>query len=140
MMKNKKEINTKKGLENLKIYKLAERLEIFIHKVTENFPKDERFRSVDQLRRSSSSTADNISESYNRYSYGDKINRMYIARGEAGETKAGVRRAFKKGFVSKKIADFVDEKYTELIKGINGYIAYLKKMAKEKKDRKIDSL
>jgi len=120
-------------LENLEIYKLAERLEIFIHRVTEKFPKDEKYRSVDQLRRSSSSTTDNISESYHRYSYGDKINRMYIARGEAGETKAGIRKAFKKGFVSKKITTFVDEKYTELIKGINGYIAYLKRMEKEKK-------
>jgi len=123
----------KGGLENLEIYKLAERLEIFIHRVTEKFPKDEKYRSVDQLRRSFSSTTDNISESYHRYSYGDKINRMYIARGEAGETKAGIRKAFKKGFVSKKIATFVDEKYTELIKGINGYIAYLKRMEKEKK-------
>jgi len=123
----------KGGLENLEIYKLAERLEIFIHRVTEKFPKDEKYRSVDQLRRSSSSTTDNISESYHRYSYGDKINRMYIARGEAGETKAGIRKAFKKGFVSKKITTFVDEKYTELIKGINGYIAYLKRMEKEKK-------
>ena len=123
----------KGGLENLEIYKLAERLEIFIHRVTEKFPKDEKYRSVDQLRRSSSSTTDNISESYHRYSYGDKINRMYIARGEAGETKAGIRKAFKKGCLSKKIATFVDEKYTELIKGINGYIAYLKRMEKEKK-------
>jgi len=117
----------------LEIYKLAERLEIFIHKVTEKFPKDEKYRSVDQLRRSSSSTTDNISESYNRYSYGDKINRMYIARGEAGETKAGARKAFKKKFVSEKIANFIDDKYTELLKGINGYIAYLKRMEREKK-------
>lgn len=126
-------ISMKGGLDNLEIYKLAERLEIFIHKVTEKFPKDEKYRSVDQLRRSSSSTTDNISESYNRYSYGDKINRMYIARGEAGETKAGMRKAFKKGFISKKMATFVDEKYTELIKGINGYIAYLKRMEREKR-------
>lgn len=122
----------KGGLDGLKIYKLAERLEIFIYKVTEKFPKDERFRSVDQLRRSSSAVSDNISESYNRYSYGDKINRMYIARGEAGETKAGISKAFKKGFVSEKIYNFADGKYIELMKGINGYVFYLKKMNKEK--------
>jgi len=103
----------KGGLENLEIYKLAERLEIFIFKVTERFPKDEKFRSVDQLRRSSASVTDNISESYNRFSYQDKINRMYIARGEAGGTKAGTRKAFKKGFISEKIATFVGEKYNE---------------------------
>jgi len=120
------------GLENLEIYKLAERLEIFIYKVTDKFPSDEKFRSVDQLRRSSASVADNISESYNRYSFGDKINRMYIARGEAGETKSGMRKAFKKGFISEKMSKFVNEKYIVLMKGINGYIAYLKRMEKEK--------
>ena len=117
----------KGGLENLEIYKLAERLEIFIYKATKEFPIDEKFRSIDQLKRSSSSVTDNISESYNRYSYGDKINRMYIARGEAGETRSGIIKACKKDFASEKIANFTYNKYTELIKGINGYIGYLKR-------------
>jgi len=30
----------KGGLENLEIYKLAERLEVFIHKVTDKFPTE----------------------------------------------------------------------------------------------------
>lgn len=115
-----------KGIENFKIYKLAVRLELFIHKVTEKFPNDEKFRSVDQLKRSSASTSGNISESYHRFHYQDKINRMLIARGEAGETRDGIDRAYKKGFISEKINDFVFEKYTELIKGINGYIKYLR--------------
>jgi four helix bundle protein len=120
------------GLEDLKIYKLSRRLEIFIYKVTEKFPADEKFRSVDQLRRSSASVTDNIAESYNRFSYKDKINRMYIARGEAGETKSGIIKAHKKGFISEKINIFCDEKYTELMKGINGYISFLKKKQNEK--------
>ncbi|MBU1987788.1 four helix bundle protein, partial [Patescibacteria group bacterium] len=58
--------------------------------------------------------------------------RMRIDRGEAGETRDGVVRAYKKGFTTKKIAEFTYEKYTELIKGINGYIKYLKsKQGKE---------
>lgn len=115
-----------KGIKNFKVYKLAERLEIFVFRVTERFPVEEKFRSVDQLRRSSSSVADNISESYHRYHFQDKINRMLIARGEAGETRDGIVKASKKGFVSEKISDFCFEKYTDLIKGINGYIKYLR--------------
>jgi four helix bundle protein len=116
----------KGGIENLKIYKLAERLEVFLYKVTKNFPSDEKYRSVDQLRRSSSSVTDNISEAYHRYHYKDKINKLCIARGEAGETRSGITKAHKKGFVSKEITNFTYEKYTELIKGINGYIRYLR--------------
>ena len=115
-----------RGIENFKIYKLAERLEIFIYKVTNRFPPGEKYRSVDQLRRSSSSATNNISESYHRYHYNDKINRMCIARGEAGETRDGMIRAHKKGFISRKIAILTYTKYTELIKGINGYVRYLK--------------
>jgi four helix bundle protein len=117
----------KKGIEDFKIYKLAERLELFIYKVTEKFPEEEKYLSINQLRRSASSVTNNISESYHRFSYGDKINRVYIARGEAGETRDGMARAHKKGFVSQKISEFVSEKYTELIKGINGYLKYLRK-------------
>lgn len=51
---------------------------------------------------------------------------MCIARGEAGETRSGIIKAYKKGFISKTIAVFVYNKYTELIKGISGYINYLR--------------
>ncbi len=118
--------NKIKGIENFKIYKLAERLEIFIYKVTKKFPIEEKYRSIDQLRRSSASASENISESYHRYHYKDKINRMFIARGEAGETRDGIAKAYKKGFISAEMCNFIYEKYTELIKGINGYINYLR--------------
>ena len=116
-----------KGIDDLKIYRMAVRLEVFIYRVTDKFPVDEKFRSIDQLRRSSASVSDNISESYHRFHYQDKINRIYIARGEAGETRDGIMKAHLKGFTSKAINDFINIKYTELIMGINGYINYLKK-------------
>jgi len=115
------------GLDNLKVYKLSVRLEVFLHKVLkEKFPPEEKYRSVDQLSRSSSSTFNNIAESYGKYSYGVKINHLYIARGEAEETRSGVQRANKKGFISEKITEFTIDKYAELIKAINGYINFLK--------------
>lgn len=115
------------GLDNLKVYKLSVRLEVFLHKVLkEKFPLEEKYRSIDQLSRSSSSVSNNIAESYGKYSYGVKINHLYIARGEAEETRSGVQRANKKGFISEKITEFTIDKYTELIKAINGYINFLK--------------
>jgi four helix bundle protein len=71
------------GLENLWIYKLAEDLEVEIHEITKKFPKDEIFRSVDQLRRSSSSTSDNIAESYHKATVKEKTRFLSIAKGEA---------------------------------------------------------
>jgi four helix bundle protein len=114
------------GLENLNIYKLAVRLEIFIYKVLERFPAEEKYRSVDQIKRSSSSIPNNIAESYGKFSYKTRIHHLYIARGEAEETKSGIDRAYKKGFISKEMCEFTTNKYVELLKGINAYIKYLK--------------
>jgi hypothetical protein len=41
------------GLDHLKIYKMAEEAELQVYQLTGRYPKDERFLSVDQLRRSS---------------------------------------------------------------------------------------
>ncbi len=37
------------GLENLKIYTMAEELELTVFHLTKNFPHDEKYRSIDQL-------------------------------------------------------------------------------------------
>jgi len=61
------------GLENLWIYKLAEDLEVEVHEITKSFPKDEMYRSVDQLRRSSASVSNNIAESFHKTTVKEKI-------------------------------------------------------------------
>ena len=114
------------GLENLKIYNLSVRLEIFIYKVTEKFPKEEKFNSVSQLRRSCSSIPNNIAESYGRPSSKAKCQYLYVAVGEAEETRSGIDRAYKKGFITEKMRNFIIEKYTELLKGISSYVKFLK--------------
>lgn len=67
------------GLENLWIYKLAEDLEVQVHEITKSFPRDELYRSVDQLRRSSSSVSNNIAEHYHKSTTKEKIIPIAIA-------------------------------------------------------------
>lgn len=114
------------GLDNLKIYHMAEKLEIKVHDVTKTFPKDEKFRSVDQLRRSSAAVANNIAEGYTRYSYKEKVRFFYIAKGEAEETKRNIVRSHKKGFVKEELGIEIADEYTELLKAISGYIRFVK--------------
>lgn len=117
------------GLEKLKIYSLAEELELTLHEHTKKFPEDERYRSVDQLRRSAAAVANNIAEGYSRHSNPEKIRYCYIAKGEAEETKRNIERSGKKGFLSLAEADSLSVRYTELLKAISGYIRYLKEKA-----------
>jgi four helix bundle protein len=113
------------GLENLWIYKLAEDLEVEVHEITKSFPKDEIFRSVDQLRRSSSSVSDNIAESYHKTTFKEKIRFLSIAKGEAEETKRGILKSARKKFLSEEAAKLIADKYTILLKGTNAYIKFL---------------
>jgi len=109
------------GLENLKIYTMAEELELLCHDLTKAFPADEKYRSVDQIRRSSCSVTNNIAEGYNRFSLKEKSRYLIIAKGEAEETKRNIIRSSKKGFLAEIVADEISEKYTELLKAISGY-------------------
>ena len=112
------------GLENLKIYKMAENLELEVHDLTKQFPNDEKYRSINQLRRSSSSVTNNIAEAYNKRSLKDKMRILYdIAKCEAEETKRNLTICYKKGFHDNLE---ISDKYTELIKAISGYIRFLK--------------
>lgn len=114
------------GIENFKIYQMACELEKRVYEITTNFPADEKYRQVDQLRRSSASVCDNVSEGYGKFSYQSKIQSYYIARGEAEEARSQTQRATNKGFVDPVTGKEIVEKYTELIKAINGYVRYLK--------------
>jgi four helix bundle protein len=118
------------GIENLKIYLLAERIEIFLHKLTGKYPADEKYRMVDQIRRASNAISSNIAEGYGRYSYKEKIRYMHIARGEASELKQLMIRSYKKEYIKKESSDFIEGKITELMKGINGYITFLRNKEK----------
>lgn len=113
------------GLDNLKIYTMAADLEVLVHYLTNIFPTDERFRSVDQLRRSSSSVTNNIAEAYHKRSLKEKVRILNdIVKGEAEETKRNLAMCLRKGFHAD--AQIID-KYTELLKAVSGYISFLKR-------------
>ena len=114
------------GLENLKVYRLAEELEVEVYKILKTFPKEEKYSSVDQMKRSSAAVANNISEGYARHSYAEKVRYLYIAKGEAEETKRNIIRSCKKELISEEIANNLADKYTGLLKAISGYIKFLK--------------
>ncbi|MDP2650101.1 MAG: four helix bundle protein [bacterium] len=117
------------GLENLKIYILARDLEIEVFNLTKTFPKDEQYRSVDQLRRSSSSVSNNIAESYHKRSLKERTRILNdIVKGEAEETKRNLDVCQRKGLHNNSN---LSEQYTELLKMVSGYIRFLRTREEE---------
>jgi len=86
----------------------------------------ERFRIQNQIERSSSSVADNIAEGHTSYYYQDKIKGFNVARKEAGETQNHVKSMEGKGYITPSKTKDLLERYEEVIRGINGYIRWVR--------------
>ena len=75
--------------------------------------------------------ADNIAEGHTSYYYQDKIKGFYVARKEAGETQSHIRALEGKGYLISKTANELILSYEEVIRGINGYVRWVR----EKRER-----
>ena len=114
------------GFERLWVWRNAHKLMQEIHRFCKILPREEKFRLRDQIERSSSSVPDNIAEGYAAYYYNDKIKGFNIARKEAGETQNHIRKLSGKGYLDPKKAQDWVESYEEIVRGINGFIRYIR--------------
>jgi four helix bundle protein len=121
------------GFEKLWIWQKANELLIEIQKIIKNLPYDERYRIKDQIDRSSTSVTANIAEGHTSYYYQDKIKALTVARKEAGETQNHIRTLQSKDLLNKEKADNIIIRYEEVIRGINGYINWVRKKKGAKK-------
>ncbi len=121
------------GFERLWVWQKAHALMIEVHQICQKLPRHERFKIRDQIERSSSSVADNIAEGHSSYYYQEKIKGFNTARKEAGETQNHIRSLQGKGYIDKTIADNIIGRYEEVIRGINGYINWVRKKKGAKK-------
>lgn len=109
-----------------------------IHKFCKALPKSEDLKLRDQIERCSSSVCDNIAEGYTAYYYNEKIKGFYIARKEAGETQNQIRKLSGKNYLGLERSQSWVEGYEEIIRGINGYVRYIRKKKKDKEKNAID--
>src|SRR5262245_42380490 len=85
-----------------KAFALAKR----IHDLTANFPREERFGLVAQMRRAATSVASNISEGYGRLTPGEYLNQLSVASGSLNELVTQLLLSGEFGFVrSESVAD-----------------------------------
>lgn len=71
----------------LDAWKISHQFVLDIYKNTKNFPKEELFGIVSQIRRAASSITANIAEGFARYHFKDKIRFYYQSRGSLAEVQ-----------------------------------------------------
>ena len=123
-----KESSFKGGFQELEVWKEARNFRIELSALTKNFPDTEKFRLVDQLIRASRSVSTNIAEGYGRFHYQENIQFCRQARGSLMECLDHLTCALDEKFIDKKDLNKIEKKYESILKMLNGYISYLKRM------------
>lgn len=77
--------NRIKNFYDLKVWQDAHRLVVEVYKITKNFPKEEQYGLISQMRRAASSITANIAEGFGRFHYREKIKFYQQARTSATE-------------------------------------------------------
>jgi four helix bundle protein len=118
-MQNKSVI---KDFYDLDAWKEAQKLTVLSYKVTKDFPKDERFGIIDQIRRAASSVTANIAEGFGRYHYADKIRFYYQSRGSVKEVQNFILLAFELDYINENIKNELWKLCESSARLINGLI------------------
>ena len=120
------------SFENLECWKAATELRRYVSKrILPKFPPDEKFALTNQLRRSSRSISDNISEGYGRFHFQENIQSCRMARGSLCESLNQVIIARDENYIEEEVLLEYRQIYERIKAILNGYINYLNKAKKQ---------
>ncbi|MCL4547362.1 MAG: four helix bundle protein [Bacteroidetes bacterium] len=112
-----------RGYKDLKVFQLSYQLSLEIFELTKNFPKEEKYSLVDQVRRSSRSVCANIAEAWYKRRYPKLfVNKLTDSAGESGETEVWIDFSFDHKYINEAQKNKLFEKYTEVGKMLNSMI------------------
>jgi four helix bundle protein len=123
------------GLETLEAWKKARAFVLVVYQeVLPLLPADEKWHLNQQIRRATQSVPANQAEGHGRFYYQDNVRFCYIARGSLTETYTHLLLAHNLKYISNELFNRLKSQIEELIRIINGYIAYLKRSKRGEKE------
>ena len=107
---------------DLEAWKLAIHMTKVVYRMSEYFPKDERFGLTSQIRRAAVSVASNIAEGWGRGTTTDYARFLRMARGSIYEVETQGVLALELGFVDQEKFDFFDQSVRDAGRVLAGLI------------------
>lgn len=111
-----------KTFTDLDAWKEGHKLVLEIYMVTKEFPKDEMFGLVNQLRRCSVSVTSNIAEGFSRRSYKEKVQFYSVALGSTTELQNQILISRDVGYINHGKFKGIAEQSVKVNKILNGLI------------------
>jgi four helix bundle protein len=115
------------SFEDLEVWKKARELKKEIIELVKTFPSEEKFRLIDQLKRSSRSVGSQIAEGHGRRTHQDELRFCVIARGSLSETLNHFIDAFDEAYINEEQLTYYESIVIQVEKLLNGYMAWLNK-------------
>jgi len=91
-----------RSFTDLNAWREGHKLVLIIYKITKNFPKEEIYSLVDQMRRCAISITSNIAEGFSRQSYKEKVQFYSMALGSLTELQNQLLVAKDVGYLEKE--------------------------------------
>ncbi|MEK7398166.1 MAG: four helix bundle protein [Candidatus Poribacteria bacterium] len=112
---------------NILAWQKADDLIIEIYKVTSDFPKDELYSLVSQMRRSATSVAANIAEGSSRSTSKDYLHFLNIAKSSLTELEYYLHLTNRLGYLDEINYERLDKQQDETARLIYGLIKHIEK-------------
>jgi len=113
-------------LEDFELYKKAREYRKKIYKVIKKLPVEEKYSLDLQMRKAALSISNNIAEGHGRWHYQENIQYCRVSRGSTEEIIDDLNICINEDYCKDMDLISLKSEGYELIKDINGYIAYLK--------------
>lgn len=120
--------------KNLKVWQYAINFAVDIQTVTRDYPRDEVFGMVSQMRRAATSIPMNIAEGYARGTDREILHFLYIASGSASELDTQLILSHRFGYIDADASTRLTEQVTIIRKMLSSLITSVKaRVANEKR-------
>ena len=120
--------NKIKSFTDLIAWKEGHKLVLEIYKITKEFPLDERYGLVDQIRRAAVSISSNIAEGFSRKSINEKKQFYHISIGSLSEIQNQILIARDLGYISNILFQDIANQTVLVSKLLNSLIKNIDKI------------
>jgi four helix bundle protein len=114
-------------LDDFELYKFARQFRKRAYSLLKQLPPEEKYALVTQMRRAALSVSNNIAEGHGRWHYQENIRYCGISRGSVDELIDDFNVCLDEQYGNQQLVEELKVEAYELIRRINGYIAYLRK-------------